>query len=193
MRLKRRCRNLSPASALSTRVSKDSLDEVWDYLGEVVAALGYQYQQAVSTLASSPPAFPQYSGLSDQDLADHFRLVRDELDAEVVLALVCAAEGEVRRDFRRRTSARLKGELSRKWRQLPARGGWVRFEEILSAWRASGRHKKTIDEFEKLYRHRHWLAHGRYFPNKCGLPTVTPQVAYGLSADLLQRLSRESD
>ncbi len=159
----------------------------------MVAALSHQQSQALLASEDAPATLLRYSGLTQQELLERFHELREELDAEVVLALVCAAEGAIRSEVRRTRSASRKSAISKAWKQRSAPGTWVRLEVILSKWRAVNGPKQAIDDFGKLYKHRNWLAHGRYFSNKCGLPTVTPKVAYSYSTKLLKHLAAAPD
>ena len=107
--------------------------------------------------------------------------MRDELDNEVVLALVAAAERLIRLDC----AACLDGNDAPavRFRQLQKRfDGRVPLEEVVDVWKDLARAPDNAGQFKQLYVYRHGLAHGRYF-NKSGLHRrAGPRLRLGSSA-----------
>ena len=154
------------------------IDPVAEYHRAMVAMLEQQRNAyATATLAAGP-----FFGLSVTEYDDMLRDLRDELDKEVVLMMVASAEACIRNDFNQRLSRRTKDAVRRKFKALQKKHGErVRLTDILDAWRRevapSG--SQAFAQFAQLLKHRHWLAHGRYWTDKSGVvsdPVTTRTV-----------------
>jgi len=121
-----------------------------------------------------------YAGLSNPEIEDAFAEQFEELDHQVTCALIASFEAAVCRDFRTRCKSR-KTAIGRKCKDLYKRKKQaderVTFVEVLDIWSGESKKHKVTEELKKLYRFRHWLAHGRWFPQKSGLAHVDPERA----------------
>ncbi len=118
----------------------------------------------------------------------------DEADVLGCFALLAEVEAVFMRDYRSRTDARRRDELSRALLSLrrsheARRQRVVLDPDILECWATSRpSFKKPVGFVRGLFKYRHWIAHGRYW---------TPQLAFRrppppdqLEADLQKELSR---
>jgi len=112
--------------------------------------------------------------------------MRDELDDEVVLAIVASAERVLRLDFR----ARLGGKDATRVRfgSLEGKfGSHVPLEEIVDVWKDLIKAPNECGAFKQIYVYRHGLAHGRYF-NKSGRHDATPEDAGEIVRELFDEI-----
>ena len=156
------------------------------------------FEREDSVLASShrtgaptrDPRCGQFFGMPYDDYSMAMRDLRDEAEHRAYLAIVAAAEGVLQTDFRARARARKSALLSREsrgWWSAPRR---IEVEEILDVWGGiSGIRQAPIGEFRQLLRHRHWLAHGRYFPDCTAVPP-DPGFAFNRAQALVGELQR---
>jgi hypothetical protein len=116
--------------------------------------------------------------------------MRDELDHEVVLAIVASAESALRLDFRERLGG--KGAAAARFRALETRfGGHVSLDEILDVWKDIVKASDECGAFKQMYNYRHGLAHGRYF-NKSGLHDARPKDAGAVVAELFDKIRADA-
>ena len=146
--------------------------------------------QAVQRLASATPgalASKRFGGLTPQQLADRLKDVRAELDKAFVLTMIASGEGSIRRDFLARVNLAATARAVQ-WRRIVLRfrldrvfgrrlvtledrlvdlqvryRDRVKLENILDAWKQSGADAQLLGQFKAILKHRHWLAHGRYW------------------------------
>jgi hypothetical protein len=133
-----------------------------------------------------------FYGRPHDDYVRALRSVRDEVEERAYLAIVAATEGVLQTDFRARKRAKAKAKLRSSAKALLKRekmkGRRVELEEILDAWcDEPGVPSGVIGEFKQLVAHRHWLAHGRYFIDKAGVP-ADPGFAYARARALITQL-----
>jgi hypothetical protein len=143
----------------TARTRKESLA----YHARTVAALRTLARAPEGLGAGDRALFPR----TKEALLDVLEDMRDELDDEVVLALVSGAERVLRLDYR----ARLDGSAAPavRFKGLETKfGGRVQLEEVLDVWKDLADASKEAGRFKQMYVYRHGLAHGRYF-NKSGL------------------------
>lgn len=73
------------------------------------------------------------------------------------------------RDALERVTRKLKEGIARRFRKLHREfEGRVRLDDILDAWRDEVGSKQNFGRLKGLYKHRHWLAHGRHWVDKSG-------------------------
>jgi hypothetical protein len=119
-------------------------------------------------------------------VVDALEEMRDELDHEVVLAIIASAERMLRLDF----LARLGGTQAAATRfgLLETRfDGRVPLEEIVDVWKDIATASSECGAFKQMYNYRHGLAHGRYF-NKSGLHNARPKDASDVVCELFDRI-----
>ncbi|MCB9585262.1 MAG: hypothetical protein H6718_07685 [Polyangiaceae bacterium] len=163
-------------------------DEAHELYLREIAVLEAEGQSANATRDANNLFF----GYPYDDYIAALRAVRDEVEERAYLAIVAATEGVLQQDFRARTRMKARVPLSKTARTLLRNrekdGRRVELEDILDAWaREVLGLKAVIGEFKQLMTHRHWLAHGRYFVDKCGVPTG-PDFAYARACTLLDQL-----
>jgi hypothetical protein len=143
--------------------------EILDYHRRAVEALRL-LSRAFDTLdAKAKALFPR----TKEAFLDVLDDMRNELDDEVVLALVASAERSLRLDFRALLGegdapAVRFGHLNERY------DGHVPLESALDVWKELTAEPEKVGRFKQLYVYRHGLAHGRFF-NKSGVHHVTPE------------------
>jgi hypothetical protein len=152
-------------------------------------------RSAERTGAPTRDIHSDFFGLPQDEFVAALRELRDEIESRAYLAIVAAAEATVQLDFRARAGARASTLLratARSWTRAEKRGRRIVLEEILDAWaKLHGARQDAISQFKQLLQHRHWLAHGRYFTNRAGVP-VGPAFAVERARALFKAL-REID
>lgn len=147
---------------------------------------------ALASEVASAHRGPSFLGLTPRELDEELRRLRDELDAEVTLAMLAAYEGLLMEDFFRRTEGPKAAPAARRLRDLRKRskkwGRRVDIEEVLEVWREEIGCGKEISWFRQRYRHRHWLAHGRVGPDMSGVPKTDPDDIWIVGSLLLEAL-----
>lgn len=118
-----------------------------------------------------------FRSMTPVEVESSINQLRDELHHQVVLMLVAAFEATLQADLQARLSRKGKDAASRHFRKLwhsrPKHRGadeWVRIEAILDVWKSVIGKAEIIGDFKQLVMFRHWLAHGRYWIQKSGLP-----------------------
>jgi hypothetical protein len=107
----------------------------------------------------------------------HERLI--ELELSQSLLLLTAIEALFRTDFNKRCEGRKRETLAKEFRALrKARGDKIRLDEdILETWKSSGAMSgRNVSEIRVAFKHRHWLAHGRYWTLKAGKDIEFSQI-----------------
>jgi hypothetical protein len=145
--------------------------EILEYHRRSVVALRVLSRTFTTLGVADSALFPRSQAAFDEALAD----VRDELDDEVVLALVASAERVLRLDYRGRQGAADAaavrfGHLEQRFDER------VPLEEILDVWKDIAGAPNEAGNFKQMYTYRHGLAHGRFF-NKSGLHDAAPDDA----------------
>ncbi len=156
---------------------------------------------------------PRFANFTPQQLLERLEEVRAELDRQVVLLLVASTEGALRRDYAARVQAATSPQVAR-WRRLAfllhlPRFLWsnvgtveerlvdlqvryadkVPLDEVLDVWKFAGADASLIGRFRQVVRHRHWLAHGRYFRDRSGLASPDPRGVHTLVSTMFQDLT----
>ncbi len=115
--------------------------------------------------------------------------MRDELDDQVVLAMVASAERTLRLDFRARLGG--KDAVAVRFGTLDQRfHRHVPLEEVIDVWKAP-KASSECGAFKQMYVYRHGLAHGRYF-NKSGLHDTNPKDAAGVVGEFFKHIGTHS-
>lgn len=125
-----------------------------------------------------------YFGLTEAEIEDYFDQQIEELELLTMLGLISVTEGCLHRDFRARTSQRLKDKISKRFRRIQKKcnkkNRRIELEgHILPVWRehSDDRDKsRAINGFCSLLPLRHWLAHGRHWNAKLGRDYDTQDV-----------------
>ncbi len=111
-----------------------------------------------------------FFGLTPDELDDVLRRARQELDDQVVLALVASAEATIRTDFDERLLRKTKCALRPRFKELRDRhADRVPLDDVLEACKDEAASTDRIGRFRQLVQRRHWLAHGRYWTDKSGV------------------------
>ena len=170
-------------------------ESVWDTYETQRAAVLLRREAILETRpgVSEGLTDPRLAGTAPGEILKHFDLVLGEVDHQVCLSLIAAAEAAIRVDFFDRVYNRKKDPASRHLRQLPSakngrRSRRVRLGDILAVW-ASERptSKRPIARFRGALRYRDWLAHGRYWVPKLSMPYY-PLIVWKIVTDLLDAL-----
>jgi hypothetical protein len=107
----------------------------------------------------------------------------------VAFALFASLEAVLRDDYHRRVRERLKDPVSRCFRALHRNlAGRVPLDHILAIWKKETGKSEVIGNFRQLAQLRDWLAHGRYWVQKSGLPSPDPGQVWAIGARLFQAL-----
>jgi len=134
-----------------------------------------------------------FFGWPFDEFRDCLRELQDEAENRAYLAIVAETEGVIQLDFRARARAGRRVALCRSARRalnVEKKGRHIDFEQILNEWRAvPSVRKDPISEFKQLLRHRHWLAHGRFFPRSKAVSTG-PGFVHRRAMALFEELAR---
>lgn len=109
-----------------------------------------------------------------------------EQDKQAVLMLAASCEAVLRRDFYARVTTPQnrrnapESDLITLSRERPNR---VRLDAVLDAWQTTT--GASIHDLRRLLKHRHWLAHGRYWSDKSGF-TADPQMVFNLITNVFR-------
>jgi hypothetical protein len=143
--------------------------DILDYHRRSVVALRQLARTFESLSAADRACFP----LAKQAFLDVLEAMRDELDDEVVLALVASAERQLRLDYAARLGE--KDAPAVRFGHLDVRfDGRVPLEEIVDVWKDLAVAGDETGRFKQMYVYRHGLAHGRFF-NKSGVHDAAPE------------------
>lgn len=165
------------------------VDEIVDYWQRMVTVLGYQRNAYdIATTTAGP-----FLGMTRVEYEDVLDRLRDELDKQVVLAMVASAEGSVRIDAERRVERRTKDRVRREFQNvLKKHKAHLSLTRLLEVWKGkSATATKPFSDFAQLLKHRHWLAHGRYWTDKSGVVTdpMSTKVIVDRLFETLQQLA----
>ena len=123
-------------------------------------------------------------------LDDALKGMRGELDRATVLVLCASIEAALRTDYTHRVTQKRKDAMARRFRKLDRQfGERVPLDDILDAWRDELGGKQKFGRLKGLYKHRHWLAHGRHWVDKSGFAVAPdPEQAWLLAAPCLEAI-----
>jgi hypothetical protein len=149
---------------------------------EALDALKRRIQPSLHTGTLEPTS--GFFGMTPDEFNTSLVALRTELDYQVVMMLTASFEAIFQSDLQDRVRRKKKDPASKALRQWwktnqCGTGKWIHMESLLDAWKkASPGHRQTIGRLRSLVLFRHWLAHGRYWPDKSGLGTVDPFTAW---------------
>jgi hypothetical protein len=110
-------------SRVSLSQSSSRIDEVWSWYSTSTQALAAYKQTIKASIVDKHVVCSDFVGFHLNDLDQHFGRQQEELAQMVALAILIAAEGELRRDYWTRVYERKKDELSRHFREIHKRRG----------------------------------------------------------------------
>jgi hypothetical protein len=146
-----------------------------DYFDAAKEALEFLRKAAFGT---DPPA--RFVAMTSEEVNDEIRRLTVELEQQIVMMLVASFEAVFQLDAQDRIQRKQKDAVSKRLRKLmsskPARKrGPIDLEQILDFWKREIKASRgAIGQFTQLLLYRHWLAHGRYWHQRSGLPWVDP-------------------
>lgn len=156
-----------------------SVGEIIEYHDRSVVALRVLDRHADNLVEPERARFPR----RPEAFVEALEGMRNELDDEVVLAIVASAERVFRLDFTARQNDGSAPGV--RFRALVERfDGRVPLEEIVDVWKDLTRASDECGAFKQMYLYRHGLAHGRYF-NKSGVHHTTPRAVAGVVDDVV--------
>lgn len=143
--------------------------------------------------ADAIPESSRFFLMTLDEFEGELKRLRTELDQQVVLMLVASFEAILQTDRIERVKRKKKDTISkaiRRWWKHAARrrDDWVKIEELLRIWGKTLDNPGSIGQFFKLVRHRHWLAHGRYWIDKSGSAGIDPLEAWHIGKSLFDAL-----
>lgn len=110
-----------------------------------------------------------FHGMSRRAFESTLEQMRLELDQQVVFMLAASAEALLRQDFLARTDGPSTQPIAVRLRQLRRQyPQGVPLDAIIDEWKSAGASKEG-GLLKQLYQRRHWLGHGRYWPDKSGV------------------------
>lgn len=178
---------------------------VWDVYARSCESLSIAYAQVRvnpqllilpigQSLSVASPTSTDNIGQTPRETADWFREMRNELDHWTTLALVASAEALFQVDCRDRATRKSKDIDWKPFRRLTKRAELgkqkLRLEDILDHWAQVLCKQELIGRMKQVIRHRHWLAHGRYWSCKCGNHWVEPADAWDLIHELHSEVAK---
>jgi hypothetical protein len=130
----------------------------------------------------------RFVGTSLREFNELLQARESETELRSCLALLAFTEAQLRVDFRIRMKKRKKDPLSRDIRsQRKKLKQKIRFDDLLTLWiKHHPESKRILGELRAALHFRHWLAHGRYWPQPTGRFDYT--AIYDLVAALLNSL-----
>jgi hypothetical protein len=127
--------------------------------------------------------------ISSQSVQQRFAQLREEVDQAFTLTLFASVEASVRTHY---SVCLESGDPA--WLAAPARAlkertdGKPRFEDILELWKMAPdtpqRTGDSVGKLKQLYHRRNWLAHGRYWSDRSGIPTADPDSVMDAVAEI---------
>lgn len=110
----------------------------------------------------------RFHALSDAELQDRLEQDREELDRWTVMMLTASFEATIRLDAEDRIKARTRDDVRKPLRDLHEQHKHrVRLDDLLDIWEAHVTVSPTVKQnLSRLLKHRHWLAHGRYWTSE---------------------------
>lgn len=154
--------------------------DVLEHHRRMVEALRLLGRHVVSVTTDGASAF---FGMTVDELDEALERAREELDEQVVLALVASAEATLRVDFDERLRRKTKCELRPRFRALrDEHADKVRLDSVLDAWVEASAGVEAVGRLRQLVKRRHWLAHGRYWTDKSGIAPDPEQAQLAIDA-----------
>lgn len=155
-------------------------DDVFLYHQQMVEALRVLDRQFDVVILDRQSPFHAAGRRSFDATLEQMRL---ELDQQAVFMLIASAEALLRQDLRHRTDGSSTSPIAVRLRMLRAQHPdpedlWrISLESIIDEWKTTAGASHEGGLLKQLYQRRHWLGHGRYWPDKSGVQP-TPRDAY---------------
>ena len=132
-----------------------------------------QYYSDIEASVRNYFSFPnpqRFAGYTPQEMKREMDFVLDEHARSTSMSILSALEATFRVDFLQRCYKRRRDPLSRAFREVHRKKGQrVPLTDILSEWQQHPDvSRSVIKDLERVFRYRHWLAHGRYWTPKIG-------------------------
>lgn len=173
-------------------------EAVWGFYSTQRSAVLLKKQSALQACrgALDAPSDPRFTGWTLPEIEEHFATVLDEVDHQISLSLLAAAEAVIRVDFFSRVYRKRKDAVSRQFRDLclsetrhADSNLRVGFNDILSVWAfESPSCRSALARFRGALNYRHWLAHGRFWAPKLGM-RYSPHIVQKIIEELLEALA----
>jgi hypothetical protein len=113
------------------------------------------------------PAFEQrFSGSLGSEIVEELEERLEETDLRSSLITLARLEAALRRNYRDRCREKGADDVSIAFRKMHKKyGDRVRLDDILEVWSAQRPYplRQAIGELRRMFRFRHWLAHGRHW------------------------------
>lgn len=116
-------------------------------------------------------------GMTHAQALRHLMEVRVDLDERYVLALFAAVEATLKSDgLWRIHKGKRTHPATKAMKEISERSTWnrLRLEDLLRAWRDLAATPRPFSELIRISHRRHWLAHGKYFPDRSGVGQIEP-------------------
>lgn len=149
-------------------------DDVANFFGEVEQAIRGYYTPSNKQLKG---------GDTPHTVEEKMKLLLEELDRICTLNLLASIEAAFMVDFHYRCRRKKKDDLSKKLRSIQKNKQRISFtEDILKFWNDEPDVPKEVTQkLITYFKHRHWLAHGRYWTQKYGSKIPDFFEVYSLS------------
>lgn len=130
----------------------------------------------------------RFYGLREDQLERRLELARTELDRATMMMVLASFEATIRTDARDRIDSRTKDGVGREFRRQQLEPERERLLDLLEVWeRHASINSQTKSTVRSLLKHRHWLAHGRYWTDKSAIK-LTPEDAQAVLEDYADAL-----
>lgn len=136
--------------------------------------------------ASNPRLAKRFLGYTEEDLLSERTLLLEEHGRGTSMTVLAALEAAFHIDFLQRCYRREKDAVSTEFLKLyGSKGARVSLGgDILPVWKRKARELASIvADLQKVFKYRHWLAHGRYWVPKS--PKYDYEEVYRLAETVL--------
>ena len=171
-------------------MSPTPLDILRYYRGCLEAFDALQREVSPSLQAGALEHSSQFFGMTSDEFDAALVELRNELDYQVVMMLIASFEAIFQSDLQDRVRRKKTDTISkalRRWWQENRHGAdkWIHMESLLDAWKGviTG-HRQAIGRLRSLVLFRHWLAHGRYWPDRSGVGNIDPFAAWQIGKEV---------
>ncbi|MFQ5503294.1 MAG: hypothetical protein ACE5F1_00685 [Planctomycetota bacterium] len=154
---------------------------LWDHYRKTLRALETSYREVKGMSSDTCPE--EFLGLTELELADAFDAMRREIEHGINLMLAASIEAQLQADVATGAWRKIK-DGRRRFRELRKQGSRVELEQILDLWSNLLDRPGLIGRFKQFFKHRHWLAHGRYWTCKCGYHSISPDEVWDLIVEM---------
>jgi hypothetical protein len=179
-------------SKVSLSEQKQSIEFVWNwYLDQSEALLDFRKKIFEAITNSTADFNPKFIDFTVNELNEHYKNSKSELEHLVCFDLISATEATLRSDFLNRVYGKDKSNIGRIFRHLEKiKSNKISLEQdIIEHWKTeAGDRKPHLSGFISLLKYRHWLAHGRYWTPKFG-QQFTPIITYDIAEKVHELLT----